>query len=318
FEPLRAAYLRGVRALQAAPQLGCQANWPARGEPRATVTNLLMYPDCWLSFHLAVQPDQSLSTRSGEVLRALYEHHLEHALAAGRPRLQMAYVQQNAHWSRRVHVDFVRRYVASGEALIHEFRALELRTTPRASHAAPEPDAGLHAGYGGVRVRVGSEADVRALMPRLRASLPELYGKALCYDADGFALAELRMEFARHGLERARDLLVATCDDDVLAIGVVDGAEPGLHLFGLLDTVRLYALDAGGCGARAFPALLDMARAWFRARDRRTFCYFEAQQRLEPDGHDVKLLGAAYMTLIALERLPEQIEAVYCDTAEVA
>jgi hypothetical protein len=318
FEPLRAAYRRGVRALQGAPQLGCQASWPARGEPRATVTNLLMYPDCWLSFHLAAQPDQSLATRTGEVLRALYEHHLEHALAAGKPRLQMAYVQQSSHWSRRVHVDFIRRYVASGEALIHDFRAFELRTTGPAFHMAREPADGSCVRRQAVCVHVGTALDVRAQMPRLRQQLPELYRKALGYDADDFPLTELCSEFARHGLERARDLLVATCDDEVLAVGVVDAAEPGLHLFGLLDTVRLYALAADGRGTRAFPALLDAARAWFRARERRTFCYFEEQHPLEPDGNQVKLLGDAYLTLIATERLPEQIEAVYCETAEVA
>lgn len=320
FEPLRAAYLRCTRALQAAPQLGCQANWPARGEARATVTNLLFYPECWQSFHLAAQPDQSLATRTPEMLRALYEHHLEHALAAGKPRLQMAYVQQNAHWSLRVHVDAIRRYVAQGEALIHEFRALELSTLAQLPRPTPahEQDAGSRAGRQAVSVRVGSAADVRALMPRLREQLPALYSKALCYDAEDFAIDELRREFARYGLERARDLLVATCGDDVLAVGVVECAEPGLHLFGLLDTVRLYALEPGEHGARAFPALLDAARAWFRARERRTFCYFEEQHPLTVDGRNVKLLGAAYLTLIATERLPEQLEAVYCETAEVA
>jgi hypothetical protein len=84
-------------------------------------------------------------------------------------------------------------------------------------------------------------------------------------------------------------------------------------LFGLLDTLRMYALAP--TGERAFEGLLVGARAWFRQHNRRSFCYLEEEGELSADGTDVKLMSRAMMTLLSVERLPEMLEHLHSETA---
>lgn len=301
FDHLRADYMKAARALSGAPELGCQASWPAQGRPKATVTNLRLTPSCWFSYHLAAQPDETLAARSAQVLRDLYRQYIEHALATPGARWQMAYVQRTAHWSMRVHVDIPRRYTEGGGALVQEFRALEVRTVGRTD--AP---SGAHA-------RRASADERQQALRCLARTLSPIYVDALDYAPERFAMEEFRALWARHGLERERELLIALDAGELVAAGVVECAEPGLHLFGLLDTLRLYALSSDG--ERAFPDLLQLAREWFRERGRRTFCYLEEQGQLAADGRLVKPLSPAFLTLLSVERLPEMLEQLHLETA---
>jgi hypothetical protein len=307
FEHLRASYIEASRALASAPELGCQARWPSSGPAVATVTNLKLYPSCWFSYHLAVRPERAV--RAPEVLRELYRQYVEHSLALPGTRWQMAYVQESAHWSMRVHVDIPRRFCGPGEALIREFRALQVRTV--GSLPPPPP---------GVMVGVASTLEIEASMLALGARLPKEYCEALEYtpDVERFRLTELSAAWARHGMERDRELLVARRDGAVIAVGVLEAAQPGLHLFGLLDTLRLYSIDSDvepKRRAAAFDALLDHARVWFRQRGRRSFCYLEEEGELIADGQDIKAMSRALLTLLSVERLPEMLEELYQQTA---
>jgi hypothetical protein len=307
FDHLRPSYIEASRALSSAPELGCQARWPSRGPAVATVTNLKLYPSCWFSYHLAVRPEGAV--RAPEVLRELYRQYVEHSLALPGTRWQMAYVQESAHWSMRVHVDIPRRYCAPGEALIHEFRALQLRT----SGSLPPPPPGVVVG-------VASEIEIEASMRALAERRPKAYCEALEYapDAERFRLAELSRAWARHGMERARELLVARRNGEIVAIGVLEAAQQGLHLFGLLDTLRLYSLERDvepKRRAAAFDALIDHARVWFRQHGRRSFCYLEEEGELPADGQDIKAMSRALLTLLSVERLPEMLEQLYQQTA---
>jgi hypothetical protein len=301
FDHLRASYVQASRALGSAPELGCQTSWPASGAPKATVTNLRLTPSCWFSYHLAAQPDEALTARSAEVLRELYGQYIEHCLSVPGARWQMAYVQHTAHWSMRVHVDIPRRYAARGQALVREFRALEVRTVGRTDQAIGTP------------ARCAAASEREAVLRQLQRTLSPIYFDALDYAPERFGMEAFRSQWARHGLERDRELLIAVEDDELLAAGVVECAEPGLHLFGLLDTLRLYALHADG--ERAFAGLLEQARAWFRERERRSFCYLEEQGHLAADGRLVKHMSPAFLTLLSVERLPEMLEQLHLETA---
>jgi hypothetical protein len=307
FEHLRSQYVEASRALSSSPELGCQSSWPARGPAVATVTNLRLYPSSWFSYHLAVRPEKTVAARASEVLRELYRQYIEHSLTLPGARWQMAYVQQSAHWSMRVHVDLPRRYQAQGHALVHDFRALQVRSTgARAVERARESCIGL-----------ANDHDIERAMRELRKHRSEIYCDALEYshEPDRFRLLGLKREWARSGMERERDLLVAKKDGAIVAVGVVEAAQPGLHLFGLLDTLRMYALAPDG--TLAFDGLLDAARAWFRQHNRRSFCYLEEEGELDADGTDIKLMSRAMMTLLSTERLPEMLEHLHSETAVV-
>lgn len=307
FEHLRASYVEASRALSSAPDLGCQTSWPASGPAVATVTNLRLYPSCWFSYHLAVRPEKTVAVRATEALRELYRQYIEHCLTLPGARWQMAYVQHSAHWSMRMHVDLPRRYHARGDSLVHDFRALQVRSVGSIAPAAKDAP----------RVELASDADIEQAMQALRVRRPAIYCDALEYsdDPDRFRLLDLKRAWASRRLERERDLLVAKRGDTVLAIGVVEAAQAGLHLFGLLDTLRMYALSPDG--QSAFESVLDGARAWFRQLNRRSFCYLEEEGELAADGADVKLMSRAMMTLLSVERLPEMLEHLHSQTAVV-
>jgi hypothetical protein len=164
-------------------------------------------------------------------------------------------------------------------------------------------------------VAVAGDQDIERAMRALSMRRSDIYCDALEYsrDPDRFRLLTLKRDWARSGMERERDLLVAKQDGAIVAVGVVEAAQPGLHLFGLLDTLRMYALAPDG--ARAFDGLLDGARAWFRQHNRRSFCYLEEEGELVADGADIKLMSRAIMTLLSTERLPEMLEHLHSETA---
>jgi len=308
FEHLRTSYVEASRALASAPELGCQTSWPAHGPAVATVTNLRLYPSTWFSYHLAVRPERAVALRASEVLRELYRQYIEHCIAQPGARWQMAYVQESAHWSMRVHVDVPRRYQDQGHALVRDFRALQVRSV---GAARPAQSAGAF------EVQSASDVEAHRALRSLRARLPAQYCDALEYDddPDRFRLLAWKRTWSQSRLERDRDLLIATEHGVPVAAGVVEAAQPGLHLFGLLDTLRMYALAPAG--ERAFEALLDGARAWFRQHNRRSFCYLEEEGSLSTDGTDVKLMSRAMMTLLSIERLPEMLEHLHSETAIV-
>ncbi len=202
-----------------------------------------------------------------------------------------------------MHVDIPQKYERIGQGLVRDFRAYDVRTVGSCANAKTAA----------IRTCAAARSELATLLAALIATLPEIYCDALDYHPDLFALDALKADWARHGLERERELLVAYENDLPIALGVVECAEPGLHLFGLLDTLRLYALQADG--GKAFGPLLDEARAWFRQRGRRTFCFLEEQGSPVDNGQGIKLMSSAYFTLLSVERLPEMLEKLYSDTA---
>jgi len=254
-----------------------------------------------------VRPEKTVAARASEVLRELYRQYIEHSITQPGARWQMAYVQHSAHWSMRVHVDVPRRYHALGDSLVHDFRALQVRTVGAHAGAGKRPAA--------FSVTTARDLEIEQAMRVLRMRRPDIYCDALEYsaDPDRFRLLNLKRAWAKCGMERERDLLVAKRDDEIVAVGVVETAQPGLHLFGLIDTLRMYVLAPDG--ARAFDGLLDGARAWFRQHNRRSFCYLEEEGELACDGADIKLMSRAMMTLLSTERLPEMLEHLHSETA---
>ncbi|WP_121770957.1 hypothetical protein [Corallococcus interemptor] len=73
------------------------------------------------------------------------------------------------------------------------------------------------------------------------------------------------------GLERERHLLVAREGAKPVAVAILESGPPGTNPFGLLDSVRLFALSPRA--RLAYPALMDGARSWFAQRFRDVFTF---------------------------------------------
>jgi hypothetical protein len=110
-------------------------------------------------------------------------------------------------------------------------------------------------------------------------------------------------------------VLVARDRHCALAAAIVETADDGLHLFGLFDSVRLFALSSGG--ERAYGALLAAAQRWYGSMEKGSFVAFledgvEIQPKALAGAED---LGLADFVVLSSEHLPELLEHVYEITA---
>ncbi|RUO92979.1 hypothetical protein D7Y11_11935 [Corallococcus sp. AB018] len=117
------------------------------------------------------------------------------------------------------------------------------------------------------------------------------------------------------GLARERHLLVAREGAKPVAVAVLESGPPGTNPFGLLDSVRVFALSLRA--RQAYPALMDGARRWFadRARDGFTFLAEEAGD-VEASGlHDAAPDAKPSLWLIPADLAPEFLEHIHEQTA---
>jgi hypothetical protein len=302
FDVLRAPFLRVARALEGAPEVGTIAHWPAAGPIQATVSHLKMYQSSWLLCQVSKAKSNSASAAGRRGLWEMYLRIYECAHSDKDTRWLLVYVQDSApRWSRELHVELPKRYLAAGDACLLPFRALEIAVD------APLRESGSEAA--GLRVVTPDLTSARGAVRDLSRVRPAQYLDALDLTEARLQLDEVRQRWERAGLERERTLLVAYEGDVRCAMAVVETAELGAHLYGLLDCLRMYPLRPGG--ERAFGSLLREAQAWFSARKRTSFVYLEEFPCDLPIAEaDIRNLGGASLSILAVERMPELLQRV--------
>ncbi len=304
FALLKAPFATATRKVDAAPELGCQVSWPSDRGIEASISLLKIYTHTWFGFQMAKLPGNPLDGTPGRnLLRDIHLRAYEHAQADPDLKWVMGLVQESAKWSKLVHHDLPARYVDSGLACLHPFHALEIDTL---DVRAQRPR--------GVEVGAPTEEELGLFLEHVARNRPWAYREALDLVPDRLALGHLRDRWSGAGLTRERDLLVLRRDGRPLAMALVESADQGLHLFNLLDVVRLYALAPDGVDA--FSPLLDAASAWFRARGRSAFtCLLEDGSPRCAAGLSVRDLGRGSLTLLSEELLPNLLEHVHEVTA---
>ena len=116
------------------------------------------------------------------------------------------------------------------------------------------------------------------------------------------------------GFDRDRDVIVARRGGRPIAAAVLELGERGVHLFNLLDVVRMYAIAEGG--EAVFHALLDEARGWYARRGRDRFVYFAESG--DPETWrlaGLRDLGPAYQCVVSDAVLPDLLDHIYEFTA---
>ncbi|MDP2304994.1 MAG: hypothetical protein Q8P18_03095 [Pseudomonadota bacterium] len=302
FGALKAPFATAARKVDAAPQVGCQVVWPSERGVEASISLLKVYEHSWFGFQIAKRQGAPPDGHTGrQVLRDIHLRAFEHAQTDPDLRWTTGLIQASAQWSKLVHYDLAQRYADSGFAAVVDFHALEIDVPLRV--AKLDPNVGL-----------ASEDERDVLLDALVARRPWAYRQALDLVPERFDLLTLKALWAKAGLTRERELLVVRNGTKVIAAATVESADVGLHLFKLLDVVRLYAVSVDG--VHAFPALLDAAAAWYRARGRASFtCLLEegtpaCASRLSP-----RDLGAGALTVLSTNLLPSFLEHLYEVTA---
>lgn len=299
FTALREDFVRISRRIDAAPHLGVQAVWPSDdGEVVAALSLVRLYSTSWFGYQMAkVTGEAPDGTPGRAVLRDLHIRAYEHVQRDRAARWLIGYAQVKPVWSRLVHYDLPRRYERTGLAAIVRFRALELDSDDPS--AARRDD---------LEIAEAGATERAAFLRRVAAERPAAYVEALDLVPARFEMTQHLRELGAAGLGGERTLIAARRDGRIVAVALLESSPDGLHLFRLLDAVRLYRVADDG--HREFPALLDAARAWYRARNKRRFvCLLEDEAALPVEARArMTDMGLADMTILAAELLPELLE----------
>lgn len=295
FLQLRSAFETSYGKIDGAPELGCLATWQSPTRVEASITGLRVWSRSWFGMQLARNPVRPHIVRSDSApLRDIIFHVFERAGANPDLDWIVHYVRDDSPgFSRVLFRDLVLSVPGSCgvpfEAWKFDVTMLGDWTMPNVSTATPaERDA------------------VLATLPALR---PRPYLEALDLLPERFDQAELREQWEAHGLQRERALLVAREDGEVVAAALVEACEDGLHLYGLLDGVRLFELRPGG--RDRFPALLVAANEWFYAMGKSAFvCFDEDAQGDLMQSCGGSSLGRAVTTYLPRTATPQLLERV--------
>jgi hypothetical protein len=306
FGRLREAFVTSSQRLERAPELGAQIVWPSARGVEASSSVIALNNHAVFLYHLA--------RRSGPVPPGLLARELVYAVHARALRWikdrrdlrwLVVWVQDVARFSKRAHLDFIERHADGESASIVTMRALEVAVHPATSEARAIPKAAAVAegGPAGWIARDALRADFSAITLAARAQFPSSFIAA--HGLDTFELSFRDWKHARLG--RGREILVAEREGRIEAAAVLEWAEEGIHLFGLLDVLRIIPLTPGGAAAMA--VLLAEAKRRFARRGKSTFvlaCDPELPAAEWPSGSTD--LGRTHVTVMSTELTAELAE----------
>lgn len=317
FSEQRQDFARAQARLKDAGDLGCAVAAGDAQRFEAFCHQLEVWPQSWLFYHLCRLPaGRSLGTCDDRVLVDLYSRAYAYVQQQPAARWLVTYIQKGAGYSHRLHYQGALEASPLGGVAIVPVRVHQLECKP-ADVAGTPAHAQRHGHTSGdsqsLYVGVATAAQIERIRRWLRRSLPPEYLAATGLDDEGLALARLPRRYADAGLERGRCVFVAERGAELVACAVVDAASPGLHLYGLLDSVRVFGLcDANGSDEQATDALLGAAQRWYAALGRREFCYFaDPTSELDPLRWPGRDLGEAYIVVQSVEHVPLLLERVF-------
>lgn len=313
FAPLRQKLRRFSERLARAPHLGGQIvhRGGASGvEAQGSLTLARTYEGAVSCYQLARRPDRAPNdaearTMKRKVLRGI---NVDMMLRMDRDipeaRWWIGTVHQGVRFSH-VYSDVTQRYVESGRADAVTFSAYE------ASTRAPSPPS-----HGEPAVSDASAGEVDLLLEAVARVRSAAFRDAHDLVPERIALPRIASLWADAGLRRERAILVARDARGPAAGAVLELVDDGVHLFGLLDSVRIFPLREGPLATPTGTALLHAARAWYRARGKEKYVYYLEQ---EDDAHALRagltVLDKAQLIVLRSELMPELVEQIHQVTA---
>lgn len=299
---LREQFLSAYTIIACNPNLGCQINWFDKNMPLGVVTNIKLHENCWASGQLAVQ-NKFVDGKAGKILEDLYLHYYEHSLSVPKtPKWYLTYVQTGAHWSKKIHIDGPKQF-KNKNFLIEDITVFEMSVF--GSSKSFDESIIIH--------EHNEKKLIEDFINLMKITKSEIYCSALGFENISSLLEEnIKQEWQQVGLERDRAVFVASKNGKIISGVVVDYTQPGLHVFGLMDTMRFYSFDE--CGYEAFDQLLYKTKQWFINHNLKTFIFIRDDVKITDEMVGGQKLSDAYMTLMLLEDFPDIMELIYKET----
>jgi hypothetical protein len=302
FEARRDSFESAAQRLVHAPEMGCHAVWSSGEHAEAVVSALRIYSETFFPSQMAKSPGPEIAgVPRRTVLRDIQLHAYEHAYHEPSCRWVLTYVHEHARFNMLMWKDFTDRYHGTANGWVSVAHAIEVSCGSRPRPLPPD-----------LVVSRATGSDTRMLLDTIAATCPTPYVQALDLSPDRFDLSEFKAACEKAGFFRDRAVLVARRLGEPVAAAVLDTATDGLHLFGLLDTVRMFPL-ARGDDHEAYRALLDTARGVYGSIGKAHFvamCDGPWSPRIEV-GEDMSDLGEANLTIISADIMPEWLEYMH-------
>jgi hypothetical protein len=305
FDQAQNAFRTAVTRLAAAPHLGCHVVWPSKRGVDCVMTTLKAYTGTWTAYQLARRKelgDQAVAPETQLREIVLHGYHF----ACNDPGLAwfIAWIPDQVRFTWRLVGELAGRQNGTcGDVTVLPFRVYQIQT----DQGSTPPDSE-------VDVREATADEIDLLVARLADSWPSAYLESHDLVGGRVSLERLTNEWRAAGLRRARHVLVARRGGAILAAAVLELAEDGLHLYGLFDVMRVYALD--GTVDESLPSLIAAATEWYRSQGKTRFVYFSEQSN-EPRSQlgAFRDLGPARLVVLAASLMPEQLDQAFEVTA---
>jgi hypothetical protein len=307
FVRFRRSFTGASRSLARSPALGSQMVWPSGRGVEASASVVALNDRAAFIYHLAGRTGPSAPGQGRlEIIHALYAEATRWIMAQEAMHWLVVWVQDAARFTKRTHLDFTMRHADGVAASIVKLRALEIPARRPAESAVRLLAAHSSTDQGWtLRAPNNSEFD-------------KIAAKASCLYPPSFVAAHALVEpsadcmsnWAESGLQRGRELVVAERRGSVEAAAVIEWAEEGVHLFGLLDVLRV--IPIGQAAGEASAMLLDYARDRFGTLDKPFFIFAadaSASACAPPD--DAKDLGLTHCTVLSAALLPSFLDHLW-------
>lgn len=297
FEQLREPFEQIFEKGRTAPHLVRNIVWSSARGAEATASLLKAYSGTWLYHQLARHsgptgtdaPDQS------RVLRELYTEVVEHSQSDPAFRYAISIIETTVPWMRQAHVEFVEQAGA--------VNGLVVPTCVR-DHAAND------------RVPVRAEWSVCDASAEERQwigawaqkNLPDTYVDALDLTPERLSMKSVANAWRAKGLTRTRRVVIVKRANKPIGAGLFELGEPGINLYGLLDSLRTYFFE--GFDPDAFSALIDEAARYYAAHGRERFVHLDdapnEPYRIRPDAR-----SQAALWILRAPRISDFIEYIH-------
>ncbi len=303
FEDQRRAFARASDRLRVSPEVGFRIDCVGETRVEASISQVQAWDGSWLVYQLGRHQELRPLSMSGErVLQDLYLHAYEQLQRTPGAQWLISYVQDVARFSRLLHYDLTEEYARSGRASIRQFWAMEGKCGEEST------------GSFSSEVAKASEEELERLRDLVVEQRGQLYVDGTGLRAHG--LDRVTRTWDKVGLRREREVLVARRRGVMVAAAVCEFADDGVHLYGLLDAVRLFAVNPDS--REAYPELLAAARVWYRSRGKRRFVYFVDEDDDPNQVPGFTDLGKAYALVLPIDLLPELLERIHTIAARNA
>ena len=292
FQTLRSAFEDSYRKIETAPEVGILVSFRGPSQIEATLTGLRVWSKSWLGLHMARRAARPLANADSAPLLNVHFHVYEQAGANPNIDWMIGYVRDDSSFSKVLHRDYVLS-VPGACAVPFEVWKICL------------PKSG---GYPRSFVSEATRDQVVESLIKLQNQRPRAYLESYDLLPETFEQTALRASWSSNGLLRERTALIATEEHTrIVALAVLDAVADGLHLYGMLDAVRLYELEPGG--SRHFPELLYVASDWFHDLGKTSFVCFDENDHPEIIRTvGAKSLGTGLVTLLPRTETPGLLE----------